>query len=742
MSVEMELPSDEERSLLRDAVQGLLQAHWPLDDMEESQLRAQDPSAIRDLYTALASQGITTLGANPAEGGLREILVVTELMGRFCAPIPLLGAVIANIALASRAADERQLQAFIQQMHVGDAIASVVFGALDGDRNSGAVSLENGRISGRVRYVEGVAAASHLLVFTQKPLRLLIVETGALGVEVTTTPGLAVPPLAEVRFEHTPAVVLDIDSADAQALNLVARLCMVARALGAAKRGFELVTDYAKERQQFGQPIGRFQAVQHKLADNLICLEGVRLTLEYAARTYDFGDASWREYGLAAHAFASTELRQVALENHHVFGAIGYSEEHEAPHQFRRIHADLTCFGGSARSREELACFLIDQSGEMPDYDLGEQGNCFRQEVRQWLAENWVKNEGEQDSGAFALAAAEQGYFSVTWPQAFGGRGSTPMEQMAFMEELERVEAPSIVINACEIQAHGLMQFGSKAQQAYFIPKIARGELQFCLGYSEPGSGSDLASLKTTAVLDGDEWVINGQKIWTTLAETADYMWLAARTDPNAKVPHAGISVFLVPMDSPGITIRPSMAMYGQTFCQEFLDNVRVPKDALVGELNGGWKVLTAALATERMIMGGYVAKVRCKFNYLLEAVRKDSHGVAKDSAARNSIGLLAAEIEVARQLITQATKIAEAGQVPAHEASMSGVFNSELMERLGEAALDILGTSAILEEGAKGASPGGLEQMLRHSIMMVVGGGTNEIQRNLIAQRGLGLPR
>ena len=138
------------------------------------------------------------------------------------------------------------------------------------------------------------------------------------------------------------------------------------------------------------------------------------------------------------------------------------------------------------------------------------------------------------------------------------------------MEELERAEAPARRFKTCEIQAHALMQFGTRDQQEFFLPKIANGEIQFCLGYSEPGAGSDLASLQTSALLEGDEWLINGQKVWTTVAQEAEYMWLAARTDREAKVPHAGISIFIIPMDTRGITIRPSMALYGHMFCHEF----------------------------------------------------------------------------------------------------------------------------------------------------------------------------
>jgi len=246
---------------------------------------------------------------------------------------------------------------------------------------------------------------------------------------------------------------------------------------------------------------------------------------------------------------------------------------------------------------------------------------------------------------------------------------------------------------------------------------------------------------------DGDEWVINGQKLWTTGAEKSDYMWLAARTDPDARPVHAGISVFIVPMNTPGITVRPSMALYGNTFCTEFLDNVRVPASALVGEVNGGWKILTSALATERILMGGAVAQALATFNSLLDHVRSAaaSSGVslAEDGAVRDRLAFLAAEIEVARQFLAHSVRMVEQGKVPTYEAAISKVYTGELLQRVGESALDIAGMGITLEEGVPGAITNGrMEQMLRRSIMMVVGGGTAEIQRTLIAQRGLELPR
>jgi alkylation response protein AidB-like acyl-CoA dehydrogenase len=311
------------------------------------------------------------------------------------------------------------------------------------------------------------------------------------------------------------------------------------------------------------------------------------------------------------------------------------------------------------------------------------------------------------------------------------------------MEVMERAEAPRA---GAAVQANALLMHGTPEQQARYLPEILRGEAMHGMGYSEPDAGSDLASLRTSAVLvhdgDGGHWVINGQKIWTT-TYWGQYMFLAARTDRDAKPAHAGISMFIVPMDTPGITVKPASTMYDGSFANIFYDDVHIPADHIVGPVNGGWKVLTDALANERgLVGGGIVLKVAHAFNLLVHDVRADAR-LRHDALARERIGALAADIEVGRQLMIHCAELAESGTTPPEMGAISKVFSGELMERFGEAALDILGPRAALSQGAPGAlRHGRYEQNLRHSLMWVISIGTNEIQRSLIAQRGLGLPR
>jgi alkylation response protein AidB-like acyl-CoA dehydrogenase len=739
------LPSDDVRTMLRESLRGFLGEHWTLDAA-----RSASPAEVAAVWHRLVGQGVASLGCARDEGGLREIMVVMDELGRAACPAPMWSAALANLAL-SGVCDE-SAAALRQRLSAGAASVVFSFGAIDSDRGAASIRATDGRVSGLVRVVEGAASCTHLLLALD-PATLALVDLAQPGVALEPTRAMGAPGLYQLRFDAVPAQLIGLRVSSDDLLRK-GKLALLARAHGAARRAFDLAVDYAREREQFGQPIGKFQAIQHKLADALIALEGVRLTLDHAARLRDMDDADWRYFADAAIAFAGEALRQVSLETQHTFGAIGYAEEHEAPLHFKRVHLDTVALCGSRAARQRIAAFLFDGGGAgLPSYDLGAAGNALREEARQWLAEHWsgarkaafdakpfAKREFDP---AFALDVGRTGWIGLGWPEKFGGQARSPLEQIAFIEAMEQAEAPRI---GAAIQANALMMFGTTAQQQKYLPEILRGEAMHGMGYSEPQAGSDLAALRTSAIRDGDHWVINGQKIWTT-TWWGKYMFLAARTDKDAKPPHAGISMFIVPMDAKGITVRPSTTMYDGTFANIFYDDVRIPLENIVGEVNGGWKVLTGALAFERGLVGGGIAlKVAHAFEQLCRHVMArgdDMPRLADDPIVRDRMARLASEIEVGRQLMMHCAELARDGVTPPEYGAISKVFSAELMERFGEAALDILGMRATLSEGAPGALDNGrFEQNLRHSLMWVISIGTNEIQRSLIAQRGLGLPR
>ncbi len=748
------LPGAEERALLCQSVRGFLASHWPAAGAIE---RSEDRAAVAALWQGLVGQGLASLGHEPSEGGLREVAVVMEELGRAACPAPLLGAMLANLLLAPLATGDAAAQALLQALHEGSLRLAVAVAAADlgRDFHAGTLNCAHGVAGGLLRFVDGAVHATHVLAWHEDGAVLIGLHQGGVKLTPTRAMGLSgAAGWAEVRLHNAVAQRMVLPAAARERCGHILRMALLARAHGAARRAFELAVDYAKERRQFGQPIGRFQAVQHKLANNLIALEGVRLTLHHAAQAHDFALAQWPYFSAAAQAFAGPALRQVALETQHAFGAIGYAEEHEAPRHFRRVHLDLLPLGGAAQARRELAAALLDDdTASLPDYDLGPAGNALRNEVREWLQTHWsgerkaafdrLPFHDREFDASFARDLGATGWLGLSWPTEHGGQARSPLEQLAFMEVMERAEAPRA---GAAVQSNALMMHGTPEQQRHYLPEILRGEVMHGMGYSEPEAGSDLVALRTSAVLvhgkDGDEWVINGQKIWTTTF-WGQYMFLAARTDKASKPAHAGISMFIVPMNTPGITVTPATTMYDGAFANIFYDDVRIPAANIVGPVNGGWKVLTDALANERgLIGGGIVLKVAHAFNLLCQDVRADPQ-LRADGLTRDRIGQLAADIEVGRQLMIHCAELATSGTTPPEVGAMSKVFSGELMERLGEAALDILGPRAALSQGAPGALRNGrYEQNLRHSLMWVISIGTNEIQRSLIAQRGLGLPR
>lgn len=741
-----QLPNDEIRQMLRDSLRGFLGEHWRADGKQATP--AEEISAI---WTRLVGQGVASLGSDFTEGGLREILVVMAELGRAACPAPMWSAALANLALSGVQA-EAAID-LLEKLHAGEARVGFCFGGFDPDRNAGSVRLEDGRASGLLRFVEVAESCTHLLLAVDKSA-LAVIELGAAGVSLEPTRALGAWGLHEVRLNSAPATLIALERSVPDDLLIEGKLALTARAYGAARRAFELAVDYAKERKQFGQAIGKFQAIQHKLADGLIALEGVRLMLDHAAYLHDRNDRNWHYFANSAVAFAGDALRRVSLEIQHTFGAIGYAEEHEAPRHFKRVHLDTIALGGAPHARRRIASFLLDDGGcGLPQYDLGPAGNDLREQARAWLEQNW---SGERKAGfdakpfgkrefdpEFARDIGKTGWIGLGWSKQFGGQARSPLEQIAFMETMERGEAPRI---GAAIQANALMMFGTPEQQRKYLPEILRGEAMHGMGYSEPQAGSDLAALRTSAVRAGNEWIINGQKIWTT-TWWGKYMFLAARTDPDAKPPHAGISMFIVPMDAPGITIQPAVTMYDGSFANIFYDDVRIPLENMVGELNGGWKVLTGALAFERgLVGGGIVLKVAHAFEQLrrhIISTEGEASLLCGDPIVRERMAALSSEIEVGRQLMMHCAELAADGITPPEYGAMSKVFSGELMERFGEAALDILGMRAAISEQMPGALDNGrFEQNLRHSLMWVISIGTNEIQRNLIAQRGLGLPR
>jgi alkylation response protein AidB-like acyl-CoA dehydrogenase len=390
------------------------------------------------------------------------------------------------------------------------------------------------------------------------------------------------------------------------------------------------------------------------------------------------------------------------------------------------------------------------------DFRFTPQEEKLRSELRDFLRDalppDWLGPPSEltDDDWDFAQSfnrkLAARGWIAPSWPKEYGGLGASHVEQAIFAEELGYHRAPhGQRIFGIGMIGPTLIVHGTEEQKREHLPGITSATVNWCQGYSEPESGSDLASLKTRAVLDGDDYVINGQKIWTTGAHHADWMFLLARTNPDLPK-HKGISFLLLDMKTPGITIRPLINIQDRhEFNQVFFEDVRVPRRNLVGPENGGWYVGMTLLDFERSSIGS-VASARRTLEELVEHVRRsrESNGMsARAQTARIGLAELALENEIGRIMSYRIASMQERGEVPNYEASMMKVFATEMRQRLYNFGVNLLGLRGQLTaESVAAPLNGRIELGYLENVAPTVYSGSNEIQRNIIAQRGLGLPR
>lgn len=346
---------------------------------------------------------------------------------------------------------------------------------------------------------------------------------------------------------------------------------------------------------------------------------------------------------------------------------------------------------------------------------------------------------------SFQKRLAERKWLTLGWPEEHGGLAASHMMQVIYNEEMTYFRAPTQLGVGPDRVGPTIILYGTEEQKRQHLPGIVGGETVWCQGFSEPGAGSDLASLQTTAVADGDYFVVKGQKIWTSLAQSADWCILLARTDPEAPK-HRGISYFLLDMKTPGVEVRPLVDMLGRnTFHEVFFDSVRIPRSCLVGELNRGWYVAAATLDFERSGINRVVTGIRVYEELVGYAARSKADGgrLLDDTRVRQKLAELAIEFQAGRLLAYRVASMQARGQIPNAEASISKLYGTELQQRLAESGMEILGLGGQIEPGSRWASlQGRVEQFYLFAVALTIAAGTSEIMRNIIAGRGLGLPR
>lgn len=386
------------------------------------------------------------------------------------------------------------------------------------------------------------------------------------------------------------------------------------------------------------------------------------------------------------------------------------------------------------------------------EYHFSEQALAFEAEVNDFLAAEWTPElrakigdpltETFEDERAFRKLLAERGWLTMSWPAEYGGQERSLEEQYLFWEAMNYAGAPQATVATQQV-GPTLMRFGTDEQQERFLPPIARGEVEFALGYTEPDAGSDLASLQLRAEKDGDDYVLNGTKRFTSGAHRSEYVWLATRTDPDAPK-HRGVSMMLVDLQSHGITVKPIWTMPGYRTNEVYFEDVRVPAEALVGEENRGWYYAAHALDRERISIFT-VSGVRAVFDRLIEwAASAGPGGRPVDSEdIRFGLANFRVEIGVLQHLSYRILDMLKRGESPNYEASQVKIMSTEMMQRLQNFSLHTMGLYGQLEPADPRAPiDGSAANGYMAAVMPTFGAGANELQRNIMAQRGLGLPR
>ena len=386
------------------------------------------------------------------------------------------------------------------------------------------------------------------------------------------------------------------------------------------------------------------------------------------------------------------------------------------------------------------------------ELDLTTEQRKFRDELRGYFANMMtdaltreLSSGGEGGGPEFRKAMkqmGQDGLLGLSWPKRYGGQERSAIEQFIFADEVQAIGFPLPFLTLSTV-GPTLREYGTEEQSQYFCPKVLAGEIFFAIGYSEPAAGTDLASLQTSAVRDGDEWVINGQKMWTSLAQYADYIWLAARTDPKAKK-HRGLSILLVPTTSKGYSRQAIRTVGGVSTNATFYDDVRVPVENLIGGENNGWRLITGQLNHERisLMTVGRLARSLASVTEWATETQLDGERVIDKAWVQQNLARIHAKAQVLRLMNWKQAWAAEQGQPQMADSSAIKVYGSELQIEAYRALLEVLGAAGTLVRGSPGAVlQGGIESAYRNGLILTLGGGTNEIQRDIIAMAGMGMP-
>lgn len=687
-------------------LQALLAEFWP----PLTELRTAEPALLWD---SLQRKGLAV------PDSLASLTAAQQALGAAAAPAPVADAWVA-----------REL--------IGEAVDFTVAGHVPALVTAANVS------DGTASAVEFGSIVTHIIVADPQSGHVAV-HAAESAVE---TPGMSWPSWS--RLTLGPVVFSTVLSPERVDQVLArARFSLAARSFAAAEATHQLAIAHARQRVQFGRHIGSYQAVQHRTVNCAIEVAMARALVDDAIRLDELADPTSALALEMAVAHALDRASWVQFEAHHTLAASGFFDLYPAPWLFRRVHADVARIPLLPRLAGTVADEIVDTGTSFPNASLGAEAEEFRAEIQrlfgQWQPERGSGRQAEISPGV-VQGLRERGLITMNWPSEYGGDEASIEKRAVLSEEAGyRKLQDGTALGAASLIGNSIIAFGTDEQKARFLPLIADANLNFYLGYSEPDVGSDLASVQMSAVRHGDSWVLNGTKRWGQ-AQRADWAWLAARTDPDAEPRHAGISVFLFDLRGlEGFRIEEITSLAGETHAFSHYDNVRIPADALVGHVNEGWKIITAALAEERITMAGIASGTRGLLDQLLHELRQRDALPSRGTAARSALGRVATRLQAARVLTNRSLQAQASGQgrgAGALEAPLAKILGGEVTEEFSRLAVDLLGPAALLDTDAEGSVAGGnFDYSLRVCLIGTVGGGTGDIQRNIIA-RALGLPK
>jgi 3-oxochol-4-en-24-oyl-CoA dehydrogenase len=718
---------------LADSVRSLVARIAPSEMLHQA---LETPIATPPPYwRAAADQGLQGVHLAESVGGqgfdILELAVVLAEFGFGAVPGPFVPSVIASALIAAHDRDS----GLLGDLASGAAIATYAVESSMTATRQGDVLV----VRGQARSVLAAAQATLLVlpVSTDAGTVWVVLDAGQLDVEQVAS----VDPLRPVAHVRADAVEVGenrvLSNLNSNAAQAIAATLLSAEAVGVARWATETASAYAKIREQFGRPIGQFQAVKHKCAEMLARTERATAAVWDAARAIDEGGEGFEKPDSAAE-FAAAVAATLALaaaqsctqDCIQVHGGIGFTWEHDTNVYYRRALGLVAAFGRAADYPQRVVDTATTTGVRKLNIDLDPETEKLREEIQAEVAAlKAIPSDQRTD------AIVEGGWVMPYLPKPWG-RSATPVEQIITAQEFSagRVRRPMLGIASFLVPS--IVAFGNDDQKQRFLPPTLRGEMMWCQLFSEPGAGSDLAGLSTKAVKVDDGWRITGQKIWTTLAQYAQWGALLARTDPAAPK-HNGITYFLLDMASEGVMVRPLRELTGNEFFNEvFIDDVFVPDGLVLGEVNRGWEVSRNTLTAERVTIGSVENPNLASLDRLVELMRDGEF----DQIAQNRAGQLMAEGHAAKVLNLRSTLLTLAGGDALPSAAISKLLSMRTAQCYAEFGLASFGVDGAI--GDVGELPGEWAKYLLTSRASTIYGGTSEVQLNIIAERLLGLPR